>query len=69
LEGIRFFWKESGFFGRNQVLLVVLRIWHDNGMIRNELVVVYRVWLGSDVLWNQWVKVTTVANVVYKLEV
>jgi hypothetical protein len=52
LEGIRFCWKESGCVGRNQVLLVALRIWRDDGTIRNELKVAYIVWLGLDVLWN-----------------
>jgi hypothetical protein len=33
-EGNRSRWKESGFSGMNQVSLVVLRIWRDDGMIR-----------------------------------
>jgi hypothetical protein len=46
-------WKESGFIERNHVWLVMLRIWPDDGMIRNKLVVAYIVWLGLDVLWNE----------------
>jgi hypothetical protein len=52
MEGIRFCWKESGFVGRNQVSLVALRIWHDDGTIWNKLVVAYIVLLGLDELWN-----------------
>jgi hypothetical protein len=33
LEAIRFGWKQSGLVGSNQVLSVVLRIWHDDGTI------------------------------------
>jgi hypothetical protein len=53
LDVITFRSKDSGFVGNNEVSLVALRIWRDDGTIRNDLVVGYIVWLGLDVLWNK----------------